>query len=354
MSKSKGNVLDPLELIDDYGCDALRFTLTAMSGQARDIKLSRQRIEGYRNFGTKLWNAARFCQVNDCTRDASFHPASATLVLNRWIRGEAAKTAGEVTAALEACAFSEAAASLYRFIWNIFCDWYVELAKPILNGADEAAKAETRAMAAWILETCLRLLHPISPFITEALWEEFGDGRGLLISARWPELPAAYVDAEAQAEMDWLIGLVSEVRSIRAEVNAPPAARLVLALVDANDATLARLERHRPLILTLARLGEVRAAEAAPAGAVPFVIGEATGALAVAEHIDVTAERARLAKEIAALATDAERTSKKLANPDFLARAPEEVVEENRERLAEAQAATAKLEAALARLALVG
>jgi valyl-tRNA synthetase len=354
MSKSKGNVLDPLELIDDYGCDALRFTLTAMSGQARDIKLSRQRIEGYRNFGTKLWNAARFCQVNDCTRDDRFNPASARLVLNRWIRGEAAKTAAEVTAALEACAFSEAAASLYRFIWNIFCDWYVELAKPILNGADEAAKAETRTMAAWILETCLRLLHPISPFITEALWEEFGDGQGLLISARWPELPAGYADVEAQAEMDWLIALVSEVRSIRAEVNAPPAARLVLALVGANEATLERLERHRPLILTLARLGEVRAADAAPAGAVPFVIGEATAALAVAEHIDVAAERARLAKEIAALATDAERTSKKLANPDFVARAPEEVVEENRERLAEAEAATAKLEAALARLAQVG
>jgi valyl-tRNA synthetase len=354
MSKSKGNVLDPLELIDAYGCDALRFTLTAMSGQARDIKLSRQRIEGYRNFGTKLWNAARFCQVNGCTRDDGFDPAMAKLVLNRWIRGEAAKAAAEVTGALEACAFADAAASLYRFIWNVFCDWYVELAKPILNGTDEAAKAETRATAAWTLQTCLRLLHPISPFITEALWEEFGDRQGLLISARWPDLPASYVDAEAQGEMDWLIALVSEVRSIRAEVNAPPGARLSLALIGAAPSTLERLARHRPLILTLARLAEVEAAAAAPQGSVPFVIGEATGALAVAEHIDVAAERARLTKEIATLGADAERTAKKLANPDFVARAPEEVVEENRERLADAEAAIAKLEAALGRLAGLG
>ncbi len=202
MSKSKGNVMDPLVLVEEYGCDALRFTLTAMSGQARDIKLSRQRIEGYRNFGTKLWNAARFCQVNGCARVDGFDPMSARLVLNRWIRGEAAKTAPqEATAALEACAFADAAASLYRFIWNIFCDWYVELAKPILNGADEAAKAETRAMAAWTLETCLRLLHPISPFITEdamgATSEDGPAGEALLITAPvGPTCPQATIDAE--------------------------------------------------------------------------------------------------------------------------------------------------------------
>jgi len=172
MSKSKGNVMDPLELIDSYGCDAVRFTMTAMSGQARDIKLSTQRIEGYRNFGTKLWNAARFAQMNGCVRVAGFDPSMVQQTINKWIRGEAAKTAVEVTAALEACAFSDAAGALYRFIWNVYCDWYLELAKPILNGSDAAATAETRATAAWVLDQCLLLLHPVMPFITEELWDK--------------------------------------------------------------------------------------------------------------------------------------------------------------------------------------
>jgi valyl-tRNA synthetase len=355
MSKTKGNVLDPLELIDDYGCDAVRFTLTAMSGQARDIRLSRQRIEGYRNFGTKLWNAARFCEVNGCARIEGFDPSAARQTLNRWIRGEAVKAAAAVTEALGTCAFSEAAGALYRFIWNVFCDWYVELAKPILSGEDEAAKAETRAMAAWTLQTCLRLLHPISPFITEALWAEFGDlAEGMLITAAWPDLPDAWIDAEADAEMAWLTALIDEIRSIRAETNVPPQARAPLVLVGANAQTRDRLARHHALIERLARLSSIDLADAVPAGAVQFVIGEASGALAIAEVIDVVAERARLAKEIAALAGDAERTAKKLANADFIARAPEEVVEENRERLAEAQSARAKLEGALERLAALG
>jgi valyl-tRNA synthetase len=352
MSKTKGNVLDPLELIDDYGCDAVRFTLTAMSGQARDIRLSRQRIEGYRNFGTKLWNAARFCEVNGCVPVEGFDPSGVQQTLNRWIRGEAVKAAAEMTRALADCAFSEAAGAIYRFIWNVFCDWYVELAKPILNGDDEAAKAETRATAAWILQICLKLLHPISPFITETLWGEFGDpAEGLLITAPWPDLPQAWIDAEAGAEMDWLIALVEAVRSIRAETNVPQQAKAPLVLIGADSVTRDRLARHRALIERLARLSGVELADSAPAGAVQFVIGEATGALAIAEVIDVAAERSRLTKEIAALAADAERTAKKLANADFVARAPEEVVEENRERLAEAESAKARLQGALERLA---
>jgi len=351
MSKTKGNVLDPLELIDDYGCDAVRFTLVALSGQARDIRLSRQRIEGYRNFGTKLWNAARFCEVNECVRVEGFDPGAVQQTLNRWIRGEAVKAAAEVTRALDECAFSEAAGAIYRFIWNVFCDWYVELAKPILNGDDEAAKAETRATAAWTLQVCLKLLHPISPFITETLWGEFGEpAEGLLITAPWPDLPDAWIDAEAGAEMDWLIALVEAVRSIRAETNVPQAAKAPLVLVGADPATRDRLGRHRALIERLARLSGVELAEAAPAGAVQFVIGEATGALAIADIIDVAAERARLTKEIASLTADIERTAKKLANADFVARAPDEVVEENRERLAEAESAKARLEGALERL----
>jgi valyl-tRNA synthetase len=354
MSKTKGNVVDPLELIDTYGCDAVRFNMTAMAGQARDVRLSIQRVEGYRNFGTKLWNAARFCEMNECRRVEGFDPATAQGTVNRWIRGEVVKAAAEVTAALEACAFDDAAGALYRFIWNIVCDWYLELAKPILNGSDEAAKAETRAMAAWVLSQCLKLLHPVSPFITESLWEQFGEPGGMLISARWPQLPNAWVDAEAGGEIGWLIDLVTQVRSVRAEMNVPPGARIPVTLTGAGEATLARIARHRDLIVSLARLQSIEPASAAPPGSVPFVIGEATASLSIAEFIDLAAERARLTKEIAALAQDIDRTAKKLANADFVSRAPEEVVEENRERLADAQAAKAKLESALARLETVG
>ncbi len=350
MSKSKGNVMNPLALIDAYGADALRFTLTAMSGQARDIKLSTQRIEGYRNFSTKLWNAARFCEINGCRLDPAFDPGAAGQTINRWIRGETLKTCRQVTAALEGCGFDAAAGSLYRFVWNVYCDWFLELAKPVLNGEDEAAKAETRAMAAWTLEMILRLLHPVMPFVTEELWAKTAPRQDMLISAAWPDPPADWLDAAADAEINWLVGLITEVRQLRAEMSVPPSARPRLAIVGAEPATRDRLARHRELILTLGRLESVEAAESPPVGSAPFVIGEATGALAIAEFIDLAAERARLDKEIAGHGADIERTERKLANAEFVARAPEEVVEENRERLAEARGARARLEAARARL----
>jgi valyl-tRNA synthetase len=357
MSKSKGNVMDPLDLIDEYGADALRFTMTAMSGQARDIKLSKQRIEGYRNFGTKLWNAARFCQMHECVAPADFDPGAVKQTVNRWIRGETVKTVAEVTAALEACAFDDAANSLYRFIWNVFCDWYLELSKPVLNGDDEAAKAETRATTAWALDVSLKLLHPVMPFITEELWDKLADlGRkrdGMLIVAAWPQCPQSWLDAEAEAEIGWVIDLVTEVRQVRAEMNVPPSARAPLTIVGAGTVTRERIARHRDLIVTLARLESVKEADASPKGAAPFVLGEATCALSIAGFIDLAGEKARLSKEIAALAGDADRTRKKLDNADFIARAPETVVEENRERLAEAEAAQAKLKAALQRLEAV-
>ena len=358
MSKSKGNVLDPLELVDDFGCDALRFTLTAMSGQARDIKLSTQRIEGYRNFGTKLWNAARFSQMNECLREEGFDPAGAKQIINRWIRGETVKTVKIVTKAFETCAYDVAANALYRFVWNVFCDWYLELAKPILNGEDMEAKAETRATAAWALDVCLKLLHPVMPFVTEELWSklaEFGAPRdSMLINAKWPVFPDAWVDAEAEAEIGWVIELVSEVRSIRSEMNVPPSARAPLTLIGAGDVARGRLARNRDLIVTLGRLDSAKEADAPPTGAVPFVLGEATGALAIAEFIDLAAEKARLNKEITSFAGDIERTAKKLDNPNFIARAREDVVQENRDRLVESEAAKAKLEAALARLSAIG
>jgi valyl-tRNA synthetase len=356
MSKSKGNVLDPLELVDDFGADALRFTLTAMSGQARDIKLSRQRIEGYRNFGTKLWNATRFTQMNGCARAEGFDPAQVKAPLNRWIVGETTRTAKAVTEALADCGFDQAANVLYRFIWNRYCDWYVELAKPLLNGEDAAAKAETQATAAWALDVILTLLHPVMPFITEELWGQTADlgaprpHRHFLMTARWPELPDSLIDPAADAEIDLIIEAISEGRSVRSELNVPPAARPPLLVVEASDAQRAILEASAPLIAQLLRVAEVRFVDAAPEGAIPYVVDGATLALPVAEFIDLTAERARLSKEVANLAADIERTAKKLGNPDFVSRAPEEVVEENRERLVEAEAAKAKLEGALARL----
>lgn len=350
MSKSKGNVMDPLVLIDEFGADALRFTLTAMSGQGRDIKLAKQRIEGYRNFGTKLWNAHRFAQMNDCAAVAGFDPSSVRLTLSRWIRGETHKTVKIVTEALEACAFDDAANALYKFVWNVVCDWYVELSKPILNGEDAEAKAEIRAMTAWVLDQCLILLHPVMPFITEELWAAT-DGRAkALIVEQWPVYDAAAIDAAADTEINWLIDLISEVRSVRSEMNVPGSAKVPLTLTGAGAQTQGWLSTHRDLILFLGRLGEVGVAETAPVGSVPFVIAEATGNLSVAEFIDLKAEAARLAKDIAAFDKTIEGTKRKLDNPEFVKKAPEEVITENQERLKDAEDGKARLSAALERL----
>jgi len=359
MSKAKGNVVDPLELVDEYGADALRFTLTAMTSGGRDLNLSRQRIEGYRNFGTKLWNATRFCQMNGCARAEGFDPAAAKAPLNRWIVGETARTAQAVTLALAECEFDRAAEALYRFIWNRFCDWYVELAKPVLNGADQAAKAETQATAAWALDETLKLLHPVMPFLTEELWGQTADlgvpraHRGFLMTAPWPQLPDSLVDPAADAEIGLIVEAISEGRSVRQELNVPPAARPPLLVLEATSGQRRVLEAAAPLIGQLLRVSAVRIVGAAPEGAIPYVVEGATFALPVAEFIDLSAERARLAKEVAGHSGEIEKLAKKLANPDFVARAPEEVVEENRERLAEAEAAKAKLQAALSRLEAV-
>jgi valyl-tRNA synthetase len=364
MSKSKGNVMDPLELVDDYGADALRFTLTAMSGQARDIKLSRERIEGYRNFGTKLWNATRFTQMNGAARAQGFDPAKVKSPLNRWIVGETTRTAKAVTAALDSCGFDAAADALYRFVWRQYCDWYVELAKPVLGkpgepSSDEAARDETRATAAWVLDVILKLLHPVMPFLTEELWGQTASlgaprtHQGFLMTAPWPDLPDSLIDPAADAVIGLIVETIAEGRSVRSELNVPNSARPPLMVVDATAAQQAVLRDAEPLIRQMLRVEGVQVVDAAPAGAIPYVVEGATLALPVAEFIDVAAERARLAKEIAALAADIDRTAKKLDNPDFVSRAPEEVVEENRERLAEAEVAKAKLETALDRLGSV-
>ncbi len=354
MSKSKGNVIDPLEIIDELGADPLRFTMAILSG-TRDIKLSKQRIEGYRNFGTKLWNAARFSQMNEARRVEGFDPATVEQTINRWIRGELTKAERAVSGAIEGGRFDDAAGALYRFVWNVFCDWYLELAKPVFNGPDEAAKAETRAMTAWTLDQILKLLHPVTPYITEELWAELGkEGPAretLLIGAQWPDLPDSFVDADAEAEIGWLVDLVTEIRGLRGEMNVPPSAKPPLTFVSPDGPTEARIARHRDLILTLARVSDIATADATPEGAVTFVSGGATAALSLAGIIDLAAEKTRLEKEIAAFDSDIGHVNKKLGNPNFVARAAPEVVEEQREKLAAAEAGKAKLQAALARLA---
>jgi valyl-tRNA synthetase len=354
MSKSKGNVIDPLVIIDELGADPLRFTMAILSG-TRDIKLSKERIEGYRNFGTKLWNAARFSQMNEAVRVEGFDPATVTQTINRWIRGELTKAERQVSEAIEGGRFDDAASALYRFVWNVFCDWYVELSKPVLQGTDEAAKAETRAMTAWTLDQTLKLLHPVMPFITEELWEELGKegparDEPMLIGSKWPVLPDAFVDADAEAEIGWLVDLVTEVRQLKAEMNVPPAAKPPLAFVSPDAVTKGRIELHQPLILTLARVSEVGVADAAPAGAVSFVIGGVTAALSLAGTIDVAAEKTRLEKAIKAAVSDVEHINKKLGNPNFVAKAAPAVIDEQRAKLAEAEEAHAKLVAALERL----
>ncbi|WP_292082945.1 MULTISPECIES: valine--tRNA ligase [unclassified Brevundimonas] len=353
MSKSKGNVIDPLGIIDELGADPLRFTMAILSG-TRDIKLSKQRIEGYRNFGTKLWNAARFSQMNEAKRVEGFDSATVEQTINRWIRGELTKAERAVSDAIEGGRFDDAAGALYRFVWNVFCDWYLELAKPVFNGADEAAKAETRAMTAWTIDQTLKLLHPVMPYITEELWAELGkEGparESLLIGAEWPVLPDAFVDASAEAEIGWLVDIVGEIRALRAEMNVPPSAKPPLAFVAPDAVTAERIARHRDLLLTLGRVSEIAVAETAPAGAVTFVSSGTTAALSLAGIIDLTAERARLEKEIAVFESDIGHVNKKLGNPNFVSRAAPEVVDEQRAKLAEAEEGKAKMQAALARL----
>jgi len=352
MSKSKGNVIDPLSIIDDYGADALRFTLSAMAAQGRDIKLSAQRVEGYRNFATKLWNAARFAEFNGAVRVAGFDPKSVKETINRWILGETEKAAAEVTAAIEAYKFNEAAGAAYRFVWNIYCDWYLELSKPVLTGPDGAAKDETRATVTFVLDEILKVLHPFMPFITEELWRVTGEAgpkrETMLVLSHWPELKGL-VDDKAEAEIGWLIDLVTAIRSVRSEMNVPAGAQIPLVLI-AGKETQDRARRWNDALKRLARLSDISFASAPPAGSVQLLVRGEIAALPLAGVIDLAAERARLEKELTKIADDVSRIDRKLGNADFMARAPEEVVEEQRERREEALDRESKVHAALERL----
>ena len=353
MSKSKGNVIDPLELIDAYGTDALRFTICSLAGPGRDIKLGPSRVESNRSFVTKLWNAARFCEMNQVVPDPDFDPTSAKLPLNRWILDAANEVVAEATAALEIYRFDEYAAAGYRFTWNQFCDWYVEFAKPILAEGDTPAANEVRKTAAHVLGTILRLLHPAMPFVTEELWHSFGFGAECsLIGTAWPT-PVPVTDAEAaRAELGWVVKLITELRTVRAEMNVPPATLAPILLRDAHPESLARGARWMDAIRRLGRAESLAPLEGEmPKGAAQIVVDEATVILPLAGLIDIAVERARLSKERAKAVGEAEKITKKLDNADFVRRAPEEVVEENRDRLATYHADITRLDAALQRIA---
>ncbi|GGA53384.1 valine--tRNA ligase [Pelagibacterium lentulum] len=353
MSKSKGNVIDPLGLVEEYGADATRFTLAAMAAQGRDLKLSMSRVEGYRNFVTKLWNAARFLEMNQCVRVEGFDPYAVTSSLNKWIAGSTAQAVADVTRAIQDYKFNEAANAAYDFVWGTFCDWFVELAKPVFMGEDEAAKAETRATAAWALDQILKVLHPFMPFVTEELWAETGKAGpardGFLMLSDWPDLKGLEF-AEADAEMGWLLEVISAIRSVRTEMNVPAGAKVPLAVVGGDKTTENRIETHRAAIGRLARVETIALDDAVPEGSAQFVVGEATWALPLAGVIDIEAEKLRLGKDLKKLDGEITGLEKKLGNEQFLAKAPDEVVAEQRERLEEARARRDKIQSALERL----
>jgi valyl-tRNA synthetase len=353
MSKTKGNVIDPLNLVDEYGADATRFTLAAMAAQGRDMRLAISRVEGYRNFVTKLWNAARFLEMNGCARVEAFDPRKNTLAINRWIVGSTARAVANVTAALEDYRFNEAANAAYDFVWGTFCDWYIELAKPVFTGEDEAAKAETQATAAFALDQILKLLHPFMPFVTEELWAETGKTgparEKLLIISEWPQL-AGLEDPEAQAELDWLVSLISGIRSVRQEMNVPAGAKVKLLVVGAGETTGTRVEANLSALTRLARLESVDYTSDVPRDSAQLILGEATFVLPLAGVIDLDAERGRLKKDIAKETVEIDKIDKKLSNEQFLAKAAEEVIEEQRSRRAEAEDRRARLTEALSRL----
>jgi valyl-tRNA synthetase len=391
MSKSKGNVMDPLDIIDGVtiealvakrtetiankaevakiaadtrrefpkgipalGTDALRFFLAAMAAQGRDVKLSLPRIEGYRNFATKVWNASRFAELNGCVRVVGFDPDAVREPLNRWILGEASKAVAETSEAIEAFRFNDAANAVYRFVWNLFCDWHLELAKPVLQGGAEGpAKAETQATIAHALDVVYALMHPFMPFVTEELWAikgEHGPPRaGALALGPWPRSDFA-IDRAAEAEIGWIVELVSEIRSVRSEVGVPAGAQLTLTLVQADSSIRRTAEAWGDTIKRLARVAAIEFADGVPAGSVPIVVRDALAALPLVGVVDIEAEKTRLDKEIARERQEIAKVDAKMGNPDFVARAPEAIIAEHHERREASLSRIAKMEAARRRL----
>ena len=350
MSKSTGNVIDPLDIIDEYGADALRFTNAAMASIGGVLKLDMQRIQGYRNFGTKLWNAARFAEMNEAVLSDGTVPM-ADQAVNKWIIGETAKVREVVDAAFDTYRFNDAAQALYAFVWGKVCDWYVELSKPLLNGNDEAAKEETRRVMGWVIDQCLILLHPIMPFITEELWGALGERAKMVVHADWPTYTAAeLVDAVADREMNWVISLIEGIRSARSQMRVPAGLRIPMIVTELDAAGQAAWDRNEAMILKLARVVDLTHADAFPKGSITVAVPGGTFGLPLADIIDIDAEKERLEKSLGKLAKELGGLRGRLNNPKFVASAPDEVVEEARANLAEREEEEVQLKAAMDRL----
>ena len=354
MSKSVGNVVDPLEVIEEYGADALRFSSAAMAALGGVLKLDMQRIAGYRNFGTKLWNFARFAEMNDVfdvTADTIPQPQQ---TLNKWILGETARVRADIDDALANYRFNDAANALYAFVWGKVCDWYVEFSKPLLQGDDPAAQTETQATMKWVLDQCLILLHPIMPFITEELWQLSGTRPRKLIHADWPEYGAELIDSDADHEMNWVIGLIESVRSARAQMHVPAGLKIPMLVTEIDAAGQQAWDRNQVLIKRLARIDSLSRADAMPKGTITVAAGGASFGLPLADIIDIGEEKARLEKTLGKLAKELGGLRGRLNNPKFAASAPAEVVEETRANLAARQEEESKLKEALTRLNELG
>ena len=355
MSKTLGNVIDPLDMIDEFGADAVRFTMASMASIGGTLKLSTERVKGYRNFGTKLWSATRFAEMNECVPQPGFDPKSCTQTLNKWIVGETARALDHLNASLDAYRFNDAASGLYAFVWGKVCDWYVELSKPIFFGEDQAAITETRATMAWVIDQCLIMLHPIMPFITEELWGSIADRPKMLVHADWPAYTAAeMVDAVADHEMNWVISLIESIRSVRTEMHVPAGAKIPMLVQELDATGRTAWANNEALIKRLARIENLTEAPELPKGAVTIAVEGGVFALPLADIIDISAEKERLEKSLAKLEKDMGGLKGRLNNPKFVASAPEDVVAESRELLAQKEEEAAKLKAAMQRLADMG
>ena len=356
MSKTTGNVIDPLEIVDEFGADALRFTNASMAAIGGVLKLSRERITGYRNFGTKLWNAVRFAEMNNVFIDAVPQLDVADLkpkaAVNRWIIGETARVCEEVDAALESYRFNDAANGLYAFVWGKVCDWYVELSKPLLQGDGAEAQAETRATMRWVLDQCMVLLHPIMPFITEELWGLTGDRAKMIVHADWPTYAAAdLIDADADREMNWVISVIENTRSARAQMRVPAGLYVPMLVTEIDAQGQAAWDRNVAIIKRLARIDSLTSADELPKGTISVAAPGANFGLPLADIIDIGAEKERLEKAMGKLAKELGGLRGRLNNPKFVASAPQEVVAEAKANLAAREEEVAKLNEALARLA---
>ncbi len=334
MSKSTGNVIDPLDIINEYGADALRFTNAAMASIGGVLKLDMQRIQGYRNFGTKLWNAVRFAEMNGAEFGAA--QPQPTQTLNRWIMGETAKVLTEVDAAFASYRFNDAAQALYAFVWGKVCDWYVELSKPLFNSDDQAVIAETRQTMGWIMDQCMILLHPIMPFITEELWGAVAERSKMLVHADWPTYAAAdLVDAESDREMNWVIGLIEGIRSARSQMRVPAGLQIPMVVTELDDAGKSAWDRNEAMILKLARVVGLDRVDAMPKGTITVAVPGGTFGLPLADVIDISAEKDRIQKTLDKLTKELGGLRGRLNNPKFVESAPEEVIEETRTNFAE-------------------